>query len=632
MDVLIWDEPGQPPPKWAPGWRVVHWLGYAGEDSGNDVHVLSLVESKPVNLRGRFLRWIHNLGELNIGGKRLVDCLEVRSGFSAWWMSLLAEKCNYTKSRQINDVIKMLAFDDWAKGKNIKRVTLVTHRQNLSDCMRSWCKRSSIRYKRKTAGLRPSSRTWLKKIHDSLPHVFQGISWLLRHSWRIRGLRGAGVQEWRRSHPQATFVSYLFNLESASVTGDRFESRYWTLLPKSLRRAGIATNWLHLFVQGGPFASSKGASRWIQKLNQKNNRETHVILEAFLSWSVLRKTLTDYFRLVRNSCFLGIGNNLKNKKGINLWPFFRTDWEKSTRGCVAMSNCLYLNLFETAFQGLARETAGVYLQENQGWEFACIQAWRSAGLGHLLGHPHSTVRFWDLRYFFDYKSIQIQKNPMPKPDFVAVNGPAARKNYLEAGYPKDEIIEVEALRYLYLKQTKSPKTINEKQNTLQQKKDTSDPALLVVCDYDHDRTERQMRILEKINSELPKDLKIVCKPHPACPILENEYPLLKFSINHAKIEYLVKKIKWAFCSSTTSAGLDCFLAGLQVIVMLDDESLNFSPLRGWKRVCFAANSQEALSAIKNLYNLKETTPRHKVYFNFDSELTKWKHILTRKRK
>jgi len=630
MNVLIWDAPDQPPSELATGCKVVHWRGYASEKCGEDLYVLSLVEKSPLTIRNRFLRRIYELGELKVNEKRLVDHLEIRDGFSAWWMSLLAEKCNYTKSRQIDDAVKFLAFAGWANGRKLHQITLASNRRQLAECVRSWCEKSSIQYEEKKLDRATLDQSWLKKIHDLLPHFLQGIGWLVRHVWRIRELRGVGVQEWRFSRPQVAFISYLFNLETKSIKSGLFESRYWTLLPQKLRKTGTASNWLHLFVKGGPFDSNKNAARWIRKLNKKKETETHTILEAFLSWSVLWQTLKDYFCLVWNSSFLKIEKRLR-RISVNLWPFFREDWEKSTKGCVAMSNCLYLNLFEAAFRGLPRETVGVYLQENQGWEFGCIWAWKSTGLGRLIGHPHSTVRFWDLRHFYDPRTYnQSSRHTMPRPDFVAVNGPAAKKIYLCGKYPQHELIEVEALRYLYL-QNLQKNSDWIKLNKLKPKIKKKHPhELLVLGDYDRARTVNQLLMLKGMPQSFIS--KIVFKPHPACPVNKRDFPFLSFTTSREKINQLVRKYKWAFSSATTSAALDCLLAGLRTFVVLDNESLNHSPVRNLKGAFFVTKQNAIFSIIKTQKYKHKDTFHQRPYFNLEPSLEKWQGYLDPKRK
>ena len=97
-------------------------------------------------------------------------------------------------------------------------------------------------------------------------------------------------------------------------------------------------------------------------------------------------------------------------------------------------NLLNLNLFQQALSCLPSQEKGFYLQENQGWEYSLISAWRSSNHGkNLFGIPHSTIRYWDLRYFFDKRSYNagVSDCSLPLPDYIGVNGIRAKEMYTE---------------------------------------------------------------------------------------------------------------------------------------------------------------------------------------------------------
>ncbi len=192
-----------------------------------------------------------------------------------------------------------------------------------------------------------------------------------------------------------------------------------------------------------------------------------------------------------------------------------------------MQNVLMLNLFEKAFSYLPKQANGVYLQENQGWEFGMIQAWRSKQHGQLIGFPHSTVRFWDLRYFYDPRSYCKNLLSLPMPNFVAVSGHSAKNEYVGGGYPTDDLIEVEALRYLHLD------IVVDKQRRSRLPSPTR-PQLLVLGDYLPSDTALQMNLLRGIADKLP-NIELTVKPHPACPIVASDYPGIKFQTSKSTL-------------------------------------------------------------------------------------------------
>ena len=84
--IVVWDAPADPPS--AEG--LWYWRKYAPDDRAESVP--RYLESHGERLRARYLAFIHELGERQIDGRRLVEHLDLGDGFSFWWMTQLAEK------------------------------------------------------------------------------------------------------------------------------------------------------------------------------------------------------------------------------------------------------------------------------------------------------------------------------------------------------------------------------------------------------------------------------------------------------------------------------------------------------------------------------------------------------------
>lgn len=271
---------------------------------------------------------------------------------------------------------------------------------------------------------------------------------------------------------------------------------------------------------------------------------------------------------------------------------------------------------------LPRQRIGVYLQENQGWEFGFLDAWKSSSHGKVVGVPHSTVRYWDLRYFFDPRCYaRDAENPMPMPDHVAINGPAAMQAYKGGGYPGQDLIEVEALRYLYLAThvgRTTPGKCSDKRRGIR---------LLVLGDYTARNTSMQMRLLEGAARDLPRDTVVIVKPHPACPIDPGEYPKLNVSLTSEPIGDLLPHCDVAYASAVTSAAVDAYCAGVPVISVHDSETLNLSPLRGLREIQFVATSEELASAVERAATSGGCIANQGNLFFLDDTLPRWQKML-----
>jgi surface carbohydrate biosynthesis protein (TIGR04326 family) len=617
--LLIWDAEGAPP---TGDWTMLLWRGFGNSALPNAISVHELVEANADNLKSRYLEWVYELGETTSGGRSLIDRLNLWPGFSYWWMSLLLEKCNYSKSPQIDHAVRLMAFEQWMTGRPVAHVALATCNALLAECVRSWCSKKGCTFEWRREGSDLASQpSRLRRLYHSLPYPVQALSWLVLYVARRWALKGVGLREWRESNGQTTFVSYLFNLVPAAVEAGRFESRFWAHLPEVLRqRADGDSNWLHLYVKDALLPNSGKAADVIREFNKAaNGRQTHVTLDTFLAPGVILNALRDWLRLRRVGAGLRGAFFSPSGSEFDFWPLFNEDWKRSFFGREALNNLLFYRLFEVALRYLPKQRVGVYLQENQGWEFALIHNWRAAGHGRLIGAEHSTVRYWDLRYFFDPRSYRRGgMNELPMPDQVVVNGAAARDAYLKGGYPEDRLVEVEALRYLHL-----AGAMPDANFVASPRKDTL--RVLALGDFLPVNTRHQMRLLERAARYLPVETVFTVKPHPACPIRPEDYPGVKLMVTMEPITKLLTQCDVAYTSSTTSAAVDAYCANVPVVSVLDPYTLNLSPLRGREGVQFACTPAELAGALRNAPATHFL--RTQEFFTLDPELPRWRELL-----
>ncbi|WP_084207466.1 TIGR04326 family surface carbohydrate biosynthesis protein [Sulfuritalea hydrogenivorans] len=618
--LFVWDAEGSPP---AGSWTAVLWRDFATIASPEVVSIPQLVEENADDLRQRYLAWVYELGETHIQGRRLVDHLELRPGFSYWWMTLFAEKCNYSKSPQIDNAIRLMALEKWASDHSFGRVVLASSNRSLADSVRLWCATIGASFEWRHMVRAAESRSWLKRLYCSMPQPVQALIWLARHLVDRWPLRGIGLREWRETQGTMAFVSYLDNMVPDAVEEGRFESRYWAQLPDTLQREGCKTNWLHLYVKDALLPTAAKAADVIGRLNKAcHSGQTHVTLDAFLDIGVILATLRDWLWLSWTGWRVRLSRNMPRAGRLDLSPMFRKEWRWSMSGQTSMSNVLFLNLLESAMRSLPKQRIGVYLQENQGWEFALVHAWKALGHGRLIGSPHSTIRYWDLRYFFDRSCYtRTGDNQLPLPDQVALNGAIARDTYLTGDYPEGDLVEVEALRFLHLAEAraKAPLGFRPSESPLR---------VLVLGEYLPRNTRKQMRLLEKAAQYLPSDMVVNVKPHPNCPVQPADYPGLRMSVTMEPVSKLLAKCDVAYTSCVTSAAVDVYCAGVPVVSLLDPNSLNLSPLRGCETVIFASTENELASALISAASHPRAPGDRKNFFVLDPELPRWRQLLS----
>lgn len=614
--LLVWDAEGAPP---SGDWTIVLWRQYADSENSALISIARLVEQESDELRARYLAWIYDLGEAEIKGKRVLDHLALRPGFSYWWMGSLTQKFNVSGGSLIDDAIKALAFEKLVVARQAATVILISSNRHLAECLQKMCRVKNLACEWRPVKRQVSSLK-IRSSYNSLPCSWQAfiyLAWYVIKAIPLCVHKKSAIPE---HAGEVMFIDVLVHLDKRAMTKGCFISNYWTALIEKLSEWQIKSNWLHLYYRHPKVPSSIKAQHLIGRFNKSSEAsQFHVLVERSLNFRVLGRAVRDYFRIRRSAAFLGDIDEIRPEgSDLNLWPMHAAEWRDSLCGREAMRNCLRLSLFEEALNCFPAQRIGVYIAENQPWEMALVSAWKAAGHGFLVGAPHTTIRFWDLRYHYDARSYANGKeNGLPLPDILAVNGPAARENVLASGYPRERIAEVEALRYLHLL---GGRPDNEAERSTRGKM-----RILICGDFLAETNRRILAWLDIAARSLPDDTVYVFKPHPAFPLNPADYPVLKLKMTQEPLAGLLSDCDVVFTSNITSAAVDAYCSGVPVIQMLDGKTFNVSPLRGLKDVVYVTNPLELAEALSKARdrNCKVAVS----YFCLDKALPRWRKLL-----
>jgi len=616
--LLIWDYETHPP---VGNWTTILWRGFNESDEKNVISMPILAEEQSIDLRSQYLAWIYDIGTKVVTGKRIIDYLELRDGFSYWWMTSLAQKFNASETSQVNSIIKLFAIEKLISENIPSSIILYSGNRNLAKTFEILSKKLNLLFKWINNEKNKTKHLNAKKIYHSLPFPLPAIIFFVRYVIKHLPLLLAKKPKISVSDGEITFIDVLVHLDKQAFTTHKFISNYWSSLVGELSKLRIKTNWFHIYYYQESIRSPLNALRLIRNFAKSSDGlQSHSLIESYLSFSVFLKGLKDYYRISRASFRFSLVNDIYQPAGsaLNLWPLFKSEWTDSLRGRPAMMNCIRLALLEKIFSNIPYQKLGIYIQENQPWEMTLIHAWKTAGHGKLIGVPHTTVRFWDLRYFYDPRCYQnISKNVLPIPDLVAVNGPIAKKNYLDGCYPESQITEVEALRYSHLLKS----TNTEKKHILNEKSLN----ILICGDFLAETNYKMLSWLAIAAKSLSPDTTYVLKPHPAYPINLRDFSSLKIKITNAPLSEALMECDVTFTSNITSTAVDAYCSGVSVIQMLDSNAFNMSPLRSLKGLVYVTNPKELVKAL--LSTRLCLPPKPDPYFYLDEKLPKWKALL-----
>jgi surface carbohydrate biosynthesis protein (TIGR04326 family) len=597
--------------------QIYLWHGYHEKQGIRSISAYA--EANGDRLKRKYLKWIYDLGQTKINNKNLINHLKLKDGFSFWWMTLLVEKSVWKSA--IYESIRLLALEEMLIEDKPNEVTLVHTDPILDRSIKIICRNLGLRYRWRSTGLTWGKRI-LSRIKPKIPHLLKGFFFFTRSIYTFQIYKKREQKQWNKD--ALLVCAPFFNINIKAANSGQFKSSFWGDLIGLLERLDIRTNWLHYIIPNPDIPDKKTTLKFIRNFNAKKTKvDYHSILESYFSFWGALGVFKSWLTLMWISMMLRSIKGAFRVKGTNvyLWYLMKEDWKKSLIGATAIENLFFLDLFDKALQDAPHQKKGLYICENQGWERAMIHCWRKYRHGKLIGFAHSTVRYWDLRYFEDTRSfLSGDQDEVPKPDKYALNGEAALRLFSDMDCPSQLIEKCEALRYNYLFQ------IN--QQTEEDKPTTFQTNILVLGDYVKNETDCLLKLLEQVCYTLPDSYSFSFKPHPSCTIQIEDYEVRNLRIVKDPLNNLLKNNAYdiAFASNKTSASLEAYLSGLGIIVLLNKMDLNFSPLRGVYNVTFVTGVNDLINAIEEVKS-RDMGQENRKFFYLDHKLLKWKKIL-----
>jgi surface carbohydrate biosynthesis protein (TIGR04326 family) len=587
----------------------------------NCIPIDLVIKRYQADVRNSYFMLTEEYGEVNINGSTLIEYLHFDDRLSYWWQTLVMQKCNFAKSPDIESIIKVLALDYYCSENDVSYIELYTSSKALVAVINSLCKSRAYKFafkKNKSAiYINLKNKSIRSVVRQITPRPILAVLWLgyyLFHRWNIRGI---GLENWIAFKGSTTFFSYLNNLPDEKTYSSHSKNIYWGSLPEVTQSLKINTRWLHIWVSDKTIANAKKVIKITQEFNSSNSgRQAHIILDAFLSIKIVLKVL--YFWVKYSFRYRACKSELSILKfhGINYWPMLKNEFNRSFFSIEMLRNLLNTMLIDGAISTLDIQEKAFYLQENQPWECGLISSWRKYGHKTIYGVPHTVIRFWDLRYFNSadaYRSNASLKLPMPS--FMLVNGEAQQNQMQLSGYPSEQLVKVEALRYLHLNNIAKNK----------KKKSNRSFKVLLLGDYSYISTRNMFDVIN--NSSLHCEIKLIFKSHPYCQISNKEYPNLNFLTTNENIKNIISDVDLVCSSNMTTAVLEAYYAGVPIISILNQGALDMSPILASSMVKFVKDSIEFEAALANFSSELKIVENNLNYFDINPEIPEWKKIL-----
>ncbi len=599
----------------------VYWNTY--ETAVNAISVPEYLDKHEDRIRARYNTFIHDLGERKLkSGTIIKQHFQYRSGYNIWWMSLLVEK-NLVKSPEISDCLKLFALEEILTQFDPMKVLMFTSNYKLYKTVKALCLKMDILFYVVTD--KDESGYGLNRVRKNLPNMLKGFIFIALNTAKHWPLRLVKSKHWQEGPEQLFIFSQFINLNPNDRNTSKVYSKYWETLPAMLHQRQVKMNFLNNFFICREVPDMHTGISWFNKINDATltHGERHRFLYSFLDPLIVLKVFVRFIAIhLARPRLKGIADAFTpTGSKLNFWHLLEKDWADSTRGSVLAENLILFALIDKAVRELPEQKLGLYLQENNGWERAFLHAWRKHKKTPVIGVPHTTIRYWDLRYIEDERLFTNNKKvKMPRPDKVAVNGPVARKMLINSGYPAAELVETEALRYLATDINNAAKITKEGPEKIR---------ILLCGDIDPESTSAMLRCAEEglallSMGEMPK-LEITYKSHPVTRVDHSSFNIPILAETNENIKQMIHSYDVMIATDSTSAAVEAYEAGLKVIVFTYTQRVNFSPMKGVNNVSFVVRGEE-LSRVLSDKKLLEKHAETETFFWSDPALPRWKAI------
>ena len=326
-------------------------------------------------------------------------------------------------------------------------------------------------------------------------------------------------------------------------------------------------------------------------LKKKNK---YIGIYEIIANSILLKSYLDYiFMYFKNFNFNFYTSNIKIENSITYLIY--SDLIKDSSSVTLFQNILYINFFNNFLDKYSKNKNIFYIYENYSWQKIIQDISNLKKCQNFYAFQHSSVRFWDTRYFFN----NIQLYP---------------KNYLISNLEYFQFLKKINLKNIILVENLRIEKLDKLKFTENENK------ILIFFDHNKIINVNLLNLIKK--SYLINKYEIHIKLNQI-EAKSNNYDLPS-SYTIIKNDHTINFYNYKFhiVINASGASEDLFFNGLIPFIFVPIDDLNLSPLRN-KLSTFFSNESELLVLInsnKNKINIK-----NKIHLGDNINL--WKYVL-----
>lgn len=566
------------------------------------------IENNSKKLRNIYINNISKIGNKEIKGEKLYEYNIINKNNSLWWQSGFIQKSNFSESKEINIIIKLIAINLIIKELNISEKEIYFKDKRL----------------RNTLQISVKEDTYLKKYFKNLFTKFLKVSniiisftkaiiWLnyfLINNLRIIFFKGKYI------YNDLTIFTYN---QDHIIRSNKLEIRdkYWTRLYELLEKKNKSFNVVNIFIKDKNYKNSFQLYKKVDQANTKSSKNQFLLLESYLNLKILIKTILSFIKLSIKNIYINY-DQLFYLGNINYKKFYKKDFFSYFFGKGLIKNIIYTYLFNEIFKFCKNRQQILYLNENAFWEYSLLSNSKKHNVKNLIACPHLNIKEWDLRMFHAMSTInKNDKIYFYLPNIICAISDINFKNLVEQ-YKKNVVIEkVEALRFIKYSKQYGNRNLNKK-NIKRKRK------ILVIGEYDDGMNKKLIEFIEQSNVLSIKKCYFLYKPHPSKRNNKNIFKNKNLEICNSELTNIKPDV--AICSSFTSASIDTSVLKIPTITILDNTMPNFSPLKGLNSLFITSEKELKSELIRILEGGKSLPIKISKLFFLNEDLDNWSRL------
>lgn len=631
---------------------VLLWQGR--ETRANVLSLEDELDNRILRIRSEHMEWAYQTGQTG-GAGSLQAALECGDTPSMWWTSLIYER-HPKLSPNLYTIYKLRCLEILLQEMRIQKLTVIGADRRIGKAISGICRNYGLHLNLKPGAAladRPDSGPG-EKIYWLLPAPLRALARFACWHWQIRrklpSVSSFPVLPKDNGKAAATIATYFPNIDLHAAGEGKFRSRYWGKLHDLLNSEAESerphgphfARWL-LIRFPSPDLNFDECLRLRDEF-QKKGRDglSFNFLEEFLTPGAICAALKRWLRL--NLASIRHARTFANRchfanSALDFWPWMAGQWFESLAGWRSLERCLFNHAFRNYYAHAGVQRWTLFPLENCPWERMLTEAARTIPAnGPVFGAQHSTVRPTDFRYFDSPETFSSSECAAFQPDKIGGNGDAACRQWRENNMPEERLVQLEALRYLYLDESRKETETDRKRKETgglapPQPGEPLEPAngkrLLILTSFFKDETDFQLRLLKRaLDAGLLDDWNLVLKPHPYL-VPDNWIASLpeeqrnRIFLSHAPLALELTPGTSVWASNSTTASLEAAIRHLPLMVMSASNDFDLCPIQDVPGLLRTATLRDVKRGLENLRPVQPGPD----YLDLDPELPAWRKLL-----